>query len=290
MQGNESQIEERPSKMRTSNESTAITDVDSYPRAATGRWAYHLPVSHQPLDRLIVEVAALETSNLILDECGHRGNFRFVGGRGLRASAGARHLFANASVALVRSWRGFLPLHFRRGRQIEQLLLTRHSDAWREQVRAYADDGSAAGRTLTLHRFAQLGDSPGVHVATATAPDFVSDLIGLAGGLSGRGRDYRGGQGTAPHGALQGSIIFEEPADRQSTDLGRSGTESGKWVAPPFRLPRSPRSRFAYKLTVATQVPLVFHLAKSRRFSPGLRRRIRLGGTAGRLAGLPQDA
>jgi len=143
-----------------------------------------------------VEVAALETSNLILDECGHRGSLRLIGERGLRASADASPLSANASVALVRGRRGFLPLHFRRPERQIELLLRRRSEGRREQVRANANERSAAGRTPTLHRFAQLSDSPGLHVATVTAPDFVCDVIG-PGGCEGRGGDYGGGQGGA---------------------------------------------------------------------------------------------
>ena len=91
----------------------------------------------------------------------------------------------------------------------------RLSEALREQVRADANDGSAAGRTLTLRRFAQLGGSPGVHVATATAFDFVSDDI--APGryeCFGRGGVCDIGQReSSSWGVAQGGIIFEEPAD-----------------------------------------------------------------------------
>jgi hypothetical protein len=68
------EVEHLIAAVRAPDENSELTYGDWDPRAATGGRALNFPVSHQPLDGLVVDVAALETPDLILHVRGHDGN------------------------------------------------------------------------------------------------------------------------------------------------------------------------------------------------------------------------
>lgn len=66
------QVEHLIAAVRTPNKSSEMTYIDLDPGAATR--ALNVLMSHQPLDGLVVDVAALETPDLMLDVRGHDRN------------------------------------------------------------------------------------------------------------------------------------------------------------------------------------------------------------------------